>query len=173
MKPRPRPKFDQRDLFQSHFDQILNPDHALVVLADKIDWQRFDESLADCYCPDNGAPAKDVRLLVGLHYLKHAFNESDESVVARWIENPYWQYFCGFTTLQHELPLHPTSLVKWRNRVGAETLIALLQETISLAMREKLVSTRELEHVTVDTTVQEKNITHPTDSKLYYTNPNK
>ncbi len=168
MKPRPRPKFDQRDLFQAHFDQILNPDHALVVLADQIDWQRFDEALADCYCPDNGAPAKDVRLLVGLHYLKHAFNESDESVVARWIENPYWQYFCGFTTMQHELPLHPTSLVKWRNRVGAETLIALLQETISLAMREKLVSTRELEHVTVDTTVQEKNITHPTDSKLYY-----
>ena len=69
MKPRPRPKADQLDLFQAHFDQILNPDHPLVVLANKIDWQRFDGALADCYCPDNGAPAKSARLLVGLHYL--------------------------------------------------------------------------------------------------------
>ncbi len=74
MNPRPRPQCDQRGLFQAHFGQILNPDHALVVLADQIDWQRFDEALADCYCPDNGAPAKDVRLLVGLHYLKHALH---------------------------------------------------------------------------------------------------
>jgi IS5 family transposase len=168
MKPRLRPNADQLDLFQAQFSQILNPDHPLVVLADKIDWRRFDGTLADCYCPDNGAPAKSARLLVGLHYLKHAFNESDESVVARWIENPYWQYFCGFTTMQHDLPLHPTSLVKWRHRVGAERLIELLQETISLAMREKHISKKELEQVTVDTTVQEKNITHPTDSKLYH-----
>lgn len=168
MKPRPRPDAVQFDLFQAQFSQILNLEHPLVVLADKIDWRRFDGALADCYCPDNGAPAKSARLLVGLHYLKHAFNESDESVVARWVENPYWQYFCGFTTMQHDLPLHPTSLVKWRNRVGAERLIELLQETISLAMREKHISKKELEQVTVDTTVQEKNITHPTDSKLYH-----
>lgn len=168
MKPRLRPKADQLELFQSHFDQILNPDHPLVVLADKINWQRFDSALEECYCPDNGAPAKAVRLMVGLHYLKHAFNESDESVVARWVENPYWQYFCGFTTMQHELPLHPTALVKWRQRVGVEKLVLLLQETIALALSEKLVSPKEFEQVTVDTTVQEKNITHPTDSKLYY-----
>jgi IS5 family transposase len=102
-----------------------------------------------------------------LHYLKHAFDESDESVVARWVENPYWQYFCGFTAMQHELPLHPTALVKWRTRVGAEKLALLLQETIALALREKQVSPKEIEQVNVDTTVQEKNITHPTDSKLY------
>lgn len=168
MKPRPRPDSVQLDLFQAHFDQILNPAHPLVVLADKIDWQRFDATFAECYCPDNGAPGKALRLLVGLHYLKHAFNESDESLCERWLENPYWQYFCGFTTMQHELPLHPTSLVKWRQRVGAEKLIVLLQETISLASREKLVSPKELEQVNIDTTVQEKNITHPTDSKLYY-----
>jgi IS5 family transposase len=103
-----------------------------------------------------------------LHYLKHAFDESDESVLARWVENPYWQYFCGFTTMQHELPLHPTSLVKWRKRVGVEKLLQLLQETVALATRENQVSQRELQQVNVDTTVQEKNITHPTDSKLYY-----
>ena len=168
MTPRPRSDADQLNLFQTHLDRVIDPNHPLVVLADKIDWQRFDTALADCYCPDNGAPAKATRLLVGLHYLKHAFDESDESVVARWIENPYWQYFCGFTTMQHELPLHPTSLVKWRGRVGAERIAALLQETIALAMRERQVSPKELEQVNVDTTVQEKNITHPTDSKLYY-----
>ncbi len=168
MKPRSRPDAEQLDLFQTHLDRVINPSHPLVILAEKIDWQRFDTALADCYCPDNGAPAKATRLLVGLHYLKHAFDESDESVVARWIENPYWQWFCGYTTMQHELPLHPTSLVKWRNRVGAERIAVLLQETIALAVRERQVSPKELEQVTVDTTVQEKNITHPTDSKLYY-----
>ena len=102
---------------------------------------------------------------MGLHYLKHAFNESDESLLERWVENPYWQHFCGFTTMQHEMSLHPTSLTKWRQRVGAE----VLSETISLALREKQVTKRELAQVIVDTTVQEKNITHPTDSKLYRT----
>jgi IS5 family transposase len=168
MRPRSQADGDQLDLFRSHFNQILNPDHPLVVLARKIDWQRFDAAFAGCYCPDTGAPAKAIRLLVGLHFLKHTFNESDESVLERWVENPYWQYFCGFTTMQHELPLHPTSLVKWRKRVGVEKLAELLKETIALAVREKEVSPRELKQVNVDTTVQEKNITPPTDSKLYY-----
>jgi IS5 family transposase len=168
MRPRSQADGDQLRLFRAHFDQILNPDHPLIVLSQKIDWQRFNVVFADCYCPDNGAPAKAIRLLVGLHYLKHTFNESDESLLERWIENPYWQCFCGFTTMQHELPLHPTSLVKWRKRVGVDKLLELLQETIALAVREKHVSRKELEQVNVDTTVQEKNITHPTDSKLYY-----
>ena len=168
MRPDTQADGDQLLLFQAHFDQILNPNHPLVVLAQKINWQRFDVAFADCYCSDMGAPAKAIRLMVGLHYLKHAFNESDESVVERWLENPYWQCFCGYTTMQHELPLHPTSLVKWRKRVGAERLMELLQETIALAVREKQVSARELRQVNVDTTVQEKNITYPTDSKLLY-----
>lgn len=168
MKPKSHAGGDQLQLFQSHFDQILNPDHPLVLLADKIDWQRFDTAFEDCYCPDNGAPGKAIRLMVGLHYLKHAFDESDESIVARWVENPYWQFFCGYTTMQHELPLHPTALVKWRGRVGAERLALLLQETVAIALHEKQVSPKELKQVNVDTTVQEKNITHPTDSKLYY-----
>lgn len=167
MKPRSRSSDDQLHLFQAHFDQLLKPDHPLVLLADRIDWARFDIALADCYCPDNGAPAKAVRLLVGLHYLKHAFNESDASLLERWVENPYWQYFCGFTHMQHELPLHSTSLTVWRQRVGAEKVAELLQETIALAVREKQVTPQELRQVTVDSTVQEKNITYPTDSKLY------
>jgi IS5 family transposase len=106
--------------------------------------------------------------MVGLLFLKHTFNESDESLLDRWIENPYWQAFCGFTTMQHEAPLHPTSLVKWRQRAGAERLAELIKETIALAVREKEITAQELQQVNVDTTVQEKNITHPTDSKLLH-----
>ena len=169
MKPKPRPVASQLDLFQAQFEQLLNHDHPLFQLANSIDWKRFDAAFADCYCPDIGAPAKAIRLLVGLHFLKHTFDESDESLLERWVENPYWQHFCGFETMQHDVPLHPTSLTKWRQRVGAEKLAALLQETVALALREKQVTKRELAQVIVDTTVQEKNITHPTDSKLYHT----
>ena len=130
MKPKPRPEASQLNLFQAQFDQLLNLEHPLCVLARKIDWQRFDIAFADCYCPDIGAPGKDIRLLVGLHYLKHTFNESDESLLERWVENPYWQYFCGFETMQHELPLHSTSLTKWRQRVGADRLVMLLEPKI-------------------------------------------
>lgn len=167
MKPKPRSEVSQLNLFQAQFDQLLNLNHPLCVLASKIDWKRFDVTFADCYCPKTGAPGKDIRLLVGLHYLKHAFNESDESLLDRWVENPYWQYFCGFETMQHEVPLHSTSLTKWRQRVGAEKLLVLLEETVAIAVSEKQISKKELAQVIVDTTVQEKNITHPTDSKLY------
>jgi IS5 family transposase len=167
MKPKPQPR-GAFELFQAHFDQTLNPDHELIQLAKKIDWSRFEVSFADTYCEDFGAPAKAMRLMVGLHYLKYTFNESDESTVARWVENPYWQYFCGYTHMEHVCPIHPTSMTKWRNRVGAERLVELLKETIALAVREKHLSARDLAQVNVDTTVQEKNITYPTDSKLLY-----
>ena len=167
MLPKPL-KRDAFELFQSHFDQLLNPAHELVQLARKIDWGRFEAAFAGGYSPDMGAPAKATRLMVGLQYLKYTFNESDESVVARWVENPYWQYFCGYTHLQHECPIHPTSMTRWRKRIGAERLEELLRETIALAVREKHVSQRDLERVNVDTTVQEKNVTYPTDSKLLY-----
>jgi IS5 family transposase len=167
MKPQ-RPDQDDLFLFQAHFDQLLNPAHPLLKLAAQIDWDSFDAAMADCYCKDNGAPAKATRLMVGLHYLKHTFNESDESVVARWVENPYWQYFCGYTHMQHTCPIHPTSLTKWRQRVGSEKLVGLLKQTVAVAVKQKHLPKRELKQVNVDTTVQEKHITHPTDSKLLY-----
>lgn len=168
MKPKAQPT-DAFHLYQAHFRQLLNHEHPLIQLADRIDWPRFDAVFADSYSPDLGAPAKAIRLMVGLQYLKYTFNESDESVVERWVENPYWQYFCGFTHMQHEAPLDPSSLSRWRKRVGPERLGPLLQETIDLAVREKQLSPKDLAQVTIDTTVQEKNITHPTDSKLLHT----
>ena len=168
MTPHRQPR-DAFELFQSHFDQLLNPKHPLVRLADKIDWSRFETAFADCYCEEIGAPGKAIRLMVGLHYLKYTFNESDESVLDRWVENPYWQCFCGYTHMQHEVPIDPSSMSRWRKRVGAERLELLLTETIALAVREKQLPKRDLQQVTIDTTVQEKNITYPTDSKLLYT----
>lgn len=157
------------ELFQAHFDQILNAEHPLVRLADHIDWARFDASFIDSYSEELGAPGKATRLMVGLQYLKFVFDESDESVVDRWVENPYWQYFCGFTHMQHEAPIDPSSMTRWRKRVGADRLELLLKETITLAVRTKQLPKRDLKQITADTTVQEKNITHPTDSKLLCT----
>ena len=166
MKPKTQSS-GQFELFQSNFNQILNLDHELCQLAHAIDWNRFDGELADCYSEDMGRPAKATRLMVGLHFLKHTFNESDESIVARWVENPYWQYFCGFEYLQHDCPMHPTSLVKWRQRVGADRLEVLLSETIRLALKTRQVTSQQLRQITVDTTVQEKAIAFPTDARLY------
>lgn len=166
LKPKTQPK-NQFDLFRSHFKQILNLEHELCRLADAIDWASLDTQLADCYSEDMGRPGNAIGLMIGLHYLKHAFDESDESVVARWVENPYWQYFCGFEYMQHGCPIHPTSMVKWRHRVGVETLEILLAETIRLALEGKQVTVQQLRKVTVDTTVQEKAIAFPTDARLY------
>ena len=97
-----------------------------------------------------------------------ACDESDESVVARWVENPYWQYFCGYTHMQHQCPIHPTTLTKWRQRTDETKLNELLTQTIEVARREQHLPEREVKHATVDTTVQEANITYPTDAKLLY-----
>lgn len=131
-----------------------------------MNWDSLESEIDVIYRDGAGQPPLPTRLLVGLHYLKYTFNESDESVVERWVENPYWQYFCGFEYLQHELPLHPTSLTRWRNRVG-DKLEALLTQTIELALQTKAMSVRELDHVNVDTTVQEKAVAFPTDARLY------
>ena len=163
----PKQPDNHPDLFRSQLSTIINPNHALVKLAKTINWERLEASIDLVYKQGPGQPPLPTRLLVGLHYLKYTFNESDESVVERWVENPYWQYFCGYEFLQHELPLHPTSLVKWRNRVG-EKLEALLQETILVAKEQKLFTPTETRHVNVDTTVQEKNIRFPTDARLYH-----
>jgi len=159
---------DQGDLFRSRLDQILNRRHPLYRLADTIDWSVFDKDFGRLYVENVGRPGLSIRLLVGLHYLKHAFNESDESVVDRLLENPYWQYFCGFEYFQHQLSLDPTSLVKWRKRIGPKGMEKLLAVTIETAKSEEHVFKEHLERVNVDTTVQEKAVAFPTDARLYH-----
>ncbi|MEN6620301.1 MAG: IS5 family transposase, partial [Smithella sp.] len=156
------------DLFRSSLEQILDRKHPLYVLANKINWERFDKSYGALFAQKQGRPALPTRLVVGLHYLKHAYNESDESVVARFLENPYWQYFCGFKHFQHELPIDPSSMTRWRKRLGPEKIEELLTVTIHTAKGEKLLTERHVERVNVDTTVQEKAIAFPTDARLYH-----
>jgi IS5 family transposase len=116
---------------------------------------------------EHGRPAIATRRIAGLHYLKHTYGLSDEQVVQRWAENPYWQYFCGESYFQHELPVNPSSLTRWRQRLGEQGMESLLSATIEAALESKAVKARDLKRITVDTTVQEKAIAFPTDSKLY------
>jgi transposase, IS5 family len=166
MQPKSRPP--QCELFGARLSELLNPEHPLYVLAERIDWPEFDSAIDACYADELGRPGINTRLMVGLLYLKHAFDESDESVVARWVENPYWQFFCGCQYMQHELPIDPSSLSRWRKRVGAERLEKLLEATIKTALAMKAIRPQELEKVNVDTTVQEKAIAFPTDARLYH-----
>lgn len=145
---------------------ILDKTHALYQLADRLNWDHLIEGFGAYYSEGPGRPEVPIRIIVGLHYLKYLENESDESVVEKFCENPYWQYFCGLDTFQHKLPCHPTTLVKWRKRVGEKGVEKLLSHTIDTAKREALLPDKLLKKVNVDTTVQEKNITFPTDTKL-------
>src|SRR5215210_224030 len=165
MGPKPTPP-ESGDLYRSRLDQILDDRHELFRLAALIDWDRFDSASGRFYQP-LGRPAKPTRLMVGLSELKHTFNLSDEATVARWRENPYWQWFCGCEFFQHELPCDPSSLTRWRKRLGPEGLEKLLAATIQAGLESGAVRPSSLERISVDTTVQPKAITHPTDAKLY------
>jgi IS5 family transposase len=168
MKPRQSQAQNRQDnLFQARLDQQLNPQHPLFRLSQQIDWEFFESEFGALYAEEVGRPGVPTRLLVGLHYLKHAFNESDESVVEKWVENPYWQYFCGYEFFQHELPCHPTSLVKWRGRIKADGVEKLLKEVLATAVRTGALEEKDIQCVTVDTTVQEKALAFPTDARLY------
>ncbi len=155
-----------KDLFRERLDAIIDLRHALVRLAGLVPWSDFDEAFGRFYKP-TGRPAKATRLMVGLHYLKHTFDLSDEETVARWVETPYWQHFCGFEFFQHALPIDPSLMTRWRGRVGPEEMERVLKATVEVALESKTVKPSSLERVTVDTTVQEKAIAHPTDSRLY------
>lgn len=154
------------DLFRERLDAIIDMRHGLVRLAGLMPWSDFDESFGKFF-KATGRPAKPTRLMVGLHYLKHVYDLSDEEVVERWVENPYHQYFCGFEFFQHKMPIDPSLMTRWRKRVGPDTLEEVLKATVAVALETGAVKVSSLERVTVDTTVQPKAIAHPTDSRLY------
>jgi IS5 family transposase len=128
---------NEPNLFQMYLPNILS--HLLCKLSDSIDWIDLHESFKGLYSKAFGRPAKSVRLMVGLHYLKHLKNQSDEEIVSSWVENPYWQYFCGEEYFQTNFPIHPTSMTKWRNRLEDEHLERLLATTIKSGMKTKTI----------------------------------
>ncbi len=166
MKPKNSPSASQQDLFRLQLSSMINMRHELVLLAKSIDWQALDATLGASIVSTVGNSALPTRLVAGLLYLQHAFAVSDEVLCVRWLENPYWQYFCGEVYFQHQFPCHPTSLTKWRNRLGKAGCEALLAQTIQCAQSAGFLNDKQCQEVIVDTTVQEKNITFPTDTKL-------
>ena len=168
MKPTQSPISDsQQDLFRSQLKSMINPSHSLVKLSRVVNWDQLEKTLGKTFCPDAGRPAISTRLMVALHYLKYTHNLSDEGVVEGWVENPYWQYFSGMKYFQHELPIHPTSMTRWRKRIGEAGAEDLLKETIEVGLKLKAVKKTQLKRVNIDTTVQEKDIRFPTDARLY------
>jgi len=166
MRPREQRETGEQDLFRSRLDQIIDTKHALVKLARAIDWRFLEEKFGAVYKDGPGQPPLPTRLMAGLAILKHTYNLSDEVVCELWLENPYYQYFCGEEFFQHRLPLDRSSMTNWRNRMGEERLQALLQESLAVATRTGAMKPEDLARVIVDTTVQPKNITFPTDAKL-------
>lgn len=166
MKPR-KPPPEQDDLLRARLVEMIDLRHELVRLADLIDWDVFEREWAGFFPSHTGRPATPPRLVAGLFYLQHAFRLSDEAVVARWAENPYWQHFCGETFFQHRPPIDASSMTRWRNRIGEEGVEWLLTQTIKAGQRAGTVQDNHLKNVTVDTTVMEKNIAYPTDARLY------
>jgi transposase, IS5 family len=168
MRPRKPKAVSSEDLFRARLSNQLDLKHPLIRLAGLIEWDSFEVAFGALYHETLGRPGKPTRLMVGLIYLKHSHNLSDEEVCERWLENPYWQFFCGFDYLQHRLPIEPSSLSRWRERIGASGMERLLAATAEAALASGAVKPSSLERVTVDTTVQPKAIAFPLDSRLYH-----
>jgi IS5 family transposase len=140
--------------------------HELVNLAKTISWTAIEAKCGEVYADGPGMPPLPTRLMAGLAILKHTFDLSDEELCARWVENPYFQYFCGEEFFVHDLPFDRSSLTRWRQRMGEERTAALLQESLSVAVRTGAMKPQDTRRVIVDTTVQPKNVMFPTDAKL-------
>src|SRR3974390_3361522 len=166
MRPKRQTTTQSGDLFRARLEQIINMKHELVHLAGKIDWAWLDDEIAPLY-RDKGRPGIATRFVIGLMLLKHIYGLSDEGVCERWVYDPYFQFFTGEEFFQHEFPHERSDLSHWRKRLGAK-LELLLAESLRVAHQSGALRTRDLKRVTVDTTVQPKAITFPTDAKLLH-----
>ena len=151
MRPSKR-KRRSGDLFKERLDAIIDMNHSLVRLSGLVPWDGFDVDFGKHYRPV-GRPAKPTRLMAGLHYLKHMHDLSDEETVERWVENPYWQYLCGFEFFQHQLPIDPSTMTRWRKRIGPDGIEKLLAATVGVAIESGTIKKSSLERIIVDTTV--------------------
>lgn len=168
MKPKTVNFECEQDMFRHELRHLLDLRHALIKLSHQINWESFEKEFGALYPDGKGRPGIAIRLMVGLHYLKHMFNLSDEAVVERWVENPYYQYFCGEQYFQHRLPIDPSQMSRFRSRIGASGCETMLKLTIEAGLKSKTIDAKSVEVLNVDTTVQEKAIAFPTDGRLYY-----
>ena len=149
----------QDDLFGPSLEKIINLRHPLVRLTE-MDWDFLAGRFGSVCRVGPGQPPLPTRLVAGLFILKHMHNLSDEALCERWVENPYFQYFCGEVVFQHAAPFDRSSLTRWRQRLGEEQIAALLQESLSVAHRTGAIESKDLERVVVDTS------THPAGAAL-------
>ncbi len=166
MRPKKHKTTGSNDLFRARLDQIINLKHELAQLAGQIDWDFIDGEIAPLYS-EKGRPGIPTRFAIGLLLLKHIYGLSDEGVCERWVYDPYFQYFTGEEFFQHEFPHERSDLSHWRKRLG-DRLELLLAESLRVAHSSGALRSNDLKRVTVDTTVQPKNITFPTDAKLLH-----
>ena len=154
----------QLSLFSS-LEDMLSHEHLLFQLSNKINWERFENAFSPLYCSNNGRPAHPIRLMCGLLILKHLRNVSDEMVVSQWSENAYYQYFCGGLEFMPKQPCDASELVHFRNRIGEKGMELILAESIRVNTDHD--NEDHFDTAFIDSTVQEKNITYPTDAKLH------
>jgi IS5 family transposase len=166
MRPKKHKTTGSNDLFRARLDQIINMKHELVLLAGRIDWDWIDGEIAPLYS-ENGRPGIETRFMIGLLLLKHIYGLSDEGVCERWVHDPYFQFFTGEEFFQHTFPHERSDLSHWRKRLG-DKLELLLAESLRVAYEAGALRSQDLKRVTVDTTVQPKAITFPTDAKLLH-----
>src|SRR5260370_28605786 len=152
MRPRPPTPTTTDDLFRHRLSNILDQRHELLRLAGLIDWARFDHDYGALYA-EQGRPGLPTRLMVGLHLLKHVKALSDEQVCAQWVENPYFQAFCGATYFQHALPLDRSSMSRWRGRIGPHQVEAGLAGSIAAALHGGALAPKHAERVVLQPTV--------------------
>lgn len=157
----------QDELFLSRLENMIDMSHPLVKLGQGIDWEVFDREFGKHYAAKVGRPATRTGLIVGLRYLQFMYDISDEAVVERWLKSPYLQHFTGEEYFQHDFTLHPTTLVKWRRKIGEEGCEWLLTQTLQAGKKLGVLKTSNPDKVVEDATCMEKAIAHPVDSKLF------
>ena len=168
MRPRERRPTGQTDMFRARLDQIIDLNHPLAKLARKIDWGFLETQFGAVYADGPGQPPLPTRLMAGVAILKAMHDLSDEVLCDRWVENPYFQFFCGEEFFRHDLAFDRSSMTRWRQRMGEDRLVALIQESLATATRTGAAKPSDFSRVIVDTTVQPKNVMFPTDARLMH-----
>lgn len=157
----------QLSLHSVPLNTFLDPLHELVLLAMLLNWKALESRFGAQFKTGRGRPPVATRVMIALHLLKYLYDESDESLIARFVENPYWQHFCGFHEFQREAPCDSSSLTRWRRRMGGD-IEAILRESLSAAKAAGMAKAEDFQKTILDTTVQEKAVTPPSDGKLLY-----